>query len=221
MIIGQTPSYIGIMIDEIRKINNDNTTKVVFVPFSGRPDYIGKLRGKGNIELSYLNLLNNNKEMIFRKIVTERGFSPKDLIGADKKLFILDNSSGSSFASLFTLIYRWVYEENRNIPNITILHPANPKDLSIQNEKGKWIPSKNLNLNMSSNLSFDIPVVFLNMNDDILREFDKVYDNVRIVPSFNSLYWRENYKKLFEQYPKEEAVTIIGAYKEYVEQKEK
>lgn len=220
MIIGQTPAYIGVMIDEIRKINNDNITKIVFVPFSGRPDYIAKLQGKGNIELSYLNLLNNDKEMIFRKVITERGFSPKNIIGPDKKLFVLDNSSGASFSSLLTLIYRWVYEENHNIPNITILHPSKQQDLSIQNEKGKWVPSKKLNLKMSSDLIFDIPVTFLNMNDNILREFDKIYDNLRIVPSFNSLYWRENYKKLFEQYPKEDAIKIIQAYKDYVKNNE-
>ncbi len=221
IILGQTPAYLGIMMDEIKKTNNDSITKIIFVPFSGRPDYIQKLKGKWNIKSSYLNLLSKNKELVFRQMLTERGFSSKNLLKSNQKIFILDNSSGPSFASFLAIICRWLYEENNTLPEITLLHASNQKDLFIQNDKNRWVNIEKLNLKMSDNLIFNFPVIFLDMDDKILRSFDKISDNLRIVPSSNSLYWRKNYHNLFKQYPTPEAKKLIQEYREYVDKKKK
>ena len=63
------------------------------------------------------------------------------------------------------------------------------------------------------NIPEGIPVIFLGMDEEILNAFDKVHDNLRVVPSFNGLFWHKTYyQQTFANYPTPEAQILIDFY---------
>jgi hypothetical protein len=195
-VLGQAPAYLGITIQEIARIQNDHDTTIINVPFSGCPDYTQKLPDHYQPELSYLNIVTRNKESIFRKMLFEHQFSPK-LINS-KKIFIVDNSSGHSFETFINLLKRWFDDEQITYPEIHIVHMGNPTGLNITDRYAQ---------------------TFLEIDTDLLHAFSTLEDNLRIVPRFTALYWRDDYQKLLKQYPKLDAIPLIEQYKKFAREK--
>ncbi|MDP1975615.1 MAG: hypothetical protein Q8K37_06570, partial [Alphaproteobacteria bacterium] len=190
--LGQAPAYLGITIQEIAHTQNDHDTTIINVPFSGCPDYTKKIPEHYQPELSYQNILTHNKESIFRKMLYEHQFSPK-LIDS-KKIFIVDHSNGHSFETFINLLKRWFDDEQITYPEIHIVHMGSPTSLNITNIHSQ---------------------IFLEIDPDLLHAFNTLEDNLRIVPRFTALYWRDNYQKLFKQYPKFDAILLIEQYKKF------
>jgi hypothetical protein len=212
-VLGQTPAYLGVMIEEIARLNKDHETQIIHIPFSGRPDYFKKLNGQAVIDSSYLNLITREKENIFRYILFDHDFSPN--IVEERKIFVVDNSSGPSIDSFLALVKRWFDDEEKIYPETHILHMAKKEELGRM-IGSKWQQMENLNLQICPDIA---SLIFLEMDDEILKNFDKIYDNLRIVPSFNGLFWRDGYKEFLKQYPSRDAIPLIEHYKNYVRQK--
>jgi hypothetical protein len=221
IVLGQTPAYLGVMVEEIKNVKEKKDfTKIFNILFSGRPNYIRKIVYEKTWETAFLDILTLDREKVFRDILEERfGLHPKKI---KDKIFILDNSTGPSIASFLAILKRWFDECNLKMPSICYLHMRDEKDLFIKNEKGKWVkPSsdRKVDLVFHENLRFDIPVIFLGMRDDVLVAFDKVYDNLRIVPSFNAINWRKRYfEEISKDHPSKEAKELILEYRDYVEE---
>lgn len=194
--LGQAPSYLNVMIQEIAHSQNDNDTKIINIPFSGCPDYTQKIPDHYDPNLSYLNIVTHHKEFIFRKILHENYFTPK--ITDSKKIFIIDYSNGHSFESFINLLKRWFDDEKITHPEINIIHMGNPTSLNVT--------------------EIDTPH-FLEINPKLLLSFTSIKDNLRIVPVFNALHWRDDYPKLFKKYPQLDAIPLIEQYKKFVRNK--
>lgn len=204
-VLGQTPAYLGIMLEQLV----DPSTNVIFVPFSGRPNYQKMPKYKKTWDLSFFDLLTRDRELIFRSLLEERGFFP-----VDQKLFIIDESTGASIGCFADLLKRWYYEENHTFPSLTYL-PMGNRPMQ-KNEKGKWI-SVAYDFAIDEMNSIALPIDPLEMDDEIITLFDKVYDNVRIVPSFHSLQWQPSYiKQVFPLYPTADARQLIEDYLFYL-----
>lgn len=191
-VLGQAPAYLGIAIQEIADAQNDHDTKIINVPFSGCPDYTQKLPDHYQPELSYLNIVTHDKETIFRKILFEHQFSPKSTDA--KKIFIVDYSNGHSFETFIHLLKRWFNDEQVIYPEIHIVHMGNPTSLTIADSYAQ---------------------TFLEMDAELLHAFNTLEDNLRIVPRFPALYWRDDYPKLLKQYPKNDAIPLMEQYKKF------
>ncbi|MDP3532646.1 MAG: DUF2608 domain-containing protein [Alphaproteobacteria bacterium] len=195
-VLGQAPAYLGITIQEIAHTQNDHDTTIINVPFSGCPDYTKKIPEHYQPELSYLNILTHNKESIFRKMLYEHQFNPK-LIDS-KKIFIVDHSDGHSFETFINLLKRWFDDEQIPHPEMHIIHMGSPTNLNIADIHSQ---------------------IFLEIDPELLHSFNTLEDNLRIVPRFTALYWRDNYQKLFKQYPKFDAIPLMEQYKKFAREK--
>ena len=187
------------------------------VPFSGRPNYLQKISYKNLWPLAFLDLVTPLGEKKFRDLLTERGISPLSFQKKPGKIFIMDNSSGATLSCFLSFLKRWSDELEIDHPEIIFLEMCDAVDFTILNDQGQWIHAEKPNLRFSESLEFDIPVIFLGMEDEILNKFDKLYDNLRIVPSFNGIHWHTDYlEKFCAEYPRAEAKELIKEYQDYV-----
>lgn len=217
VILGQTPAYIGEMIEVLNR-NESSNTKIAFIPFSGRPNITKKPKYKNLWETSYLDIVTNGGEKRFFKLLKKQGISPKKFSQSPKEIFIIDNSTGTSITCFVALLKKYFEYFQVNLPKITFLHMGDEKDFSTLDENGRWIPSKTFDFTHNDYLSFEIPVHFLGMCDEIANAFDSMYDNLRIVPSFNGLFWSKKYLEAeLMQYPHQQAKILIQEYRDYAE----
>lgn len=216
ILLGQTPAYLGEMIKVISECSSRDIN-VINVPFSGRPNYLQKISYKNLWPTAYLDLVTSMGEKKFRDLLTERGVSPILFRKKPGKIYIVDNSSGASFACFLSLLKKWGDELQMDLPEIVFLEMCDAFDFTILNDQGKWIQAETPNLRFSESLRFDNRVIFLGMENEILNRFDKLYDNLRIVPSYNGIYWHTDCLEKFSvDYPRAEAKELIKEYQEYV-----
>lgn len=215
-ILGQTPAYLGQMMKAICTLENDEQTKIIHVPFSGRPNFVRKPRSKSIWCTDYLNILTEERESLFRSLLEARGFSPTLMQDYPRNIFVIDNSTGPSIACFLALLKNWFLDANVALGQAIYLCMADERDLTIKNEAGQWVPVA-IDLSLDDTFSFDVPIQFLGMRDEIVVMFDKILDNLRIVPSFNSIHWQKEYvSQAFGSYPTPEARALLDEYEQYV-----
>lgn len=205
LVLGQTPAYLGAMIEEINKYNN-NSMQVISIPYSGRPDTIMprfNAKAKWNwTTASYTEILTTEREDYFRTILVQKGFDPYKY-NESSKIYILDNSLGPSVASFLTIIARWYEELGLPLPDFYFI--------CMDKKRGS------LDFKMNDDLSFDIDLIYLGMDDEILNiHFDQMHDNLRIQPPFNAYAWRPETTYLFDLYPRPQAKELLTFYKEFI-----
>lgn len=219
ILLGQTPAYVGEMIKTIDTTLCGEST-IIQVPFSGRPNYTRKIKYKRLWPSAFLDIMTPNGHRRFLSLLQQKGISPQILQSQPKKIFIIDNSSGASVTCFLTLLKDWFEEEGLELPDITFLEMCDQSNFTIMNDKGRWIPHEKPDLCFNDDIKFDIPVLFLGMEEEILKGFDKVYDNLRIVPAFNSIHWSKSYlEELIKLYPTAQAKELIKEYQDYVIEK--
>ena len=214
-VLGQTPAYVGEMLKSIDASLAGGTT-ILHIPFSGRPNYVRKLNYKSLWATAFMDLVTAKGKARFLESLKQRGFSPSIYKQYPKKIFILDNSSGASVTCFLALLQGWFEEENIPFPEIVFLELCEGATFTILRDNGKWMPAQKPDLRFDDNLNFDIPVEFLGMQDDIVKLFDKVHDNLRIVPSYNAIHWSKEYlDEELRRYPTPEAKFLMQEYYEY------
>lgn len=208
-VIGQTPAYLGQVVKKIA----GKEVEVFFLPYSGRADYVRPLKGKWSAFTCYENILTKRRQAIYQEILAGQGLSP-ERYSQGRKVCYLDCTTGPSAASLLTVLARWFQEEEVAFPPLTLLHMDSEEDYYVQNQNGKWILSERpeFDLKMSDNLSFNCPIVFLGMDGEMTTAFDKIHQNLRLVPSFPALYWRAGYETYFLHFPTEEGKKLLKHY---------
>ncbi len=211
VILGQTPAYIGEML-KVLEGKRSLGTQVINIPFSGRPNLTKKPKYKNLWSTAYLDIVTKKGEMRFFKLLKKQGLCPK----TQKEIFIIDNSTGTSITCFVAMLNKYFSHFQMKLPKITFLHMGKESDFSTIDENGNWVPSKSFDFSYNDYLSFDIPVRFLGMDDEIAKAFDSIYDNLRIVPSYNGLYWSKKYlKQELSEYPRFQAKQLIGEYRKY------
>lgn len=216
LLLGQTPAYVGEMIKTMDAVLSGQTT-IVNVPFSGRPNYLRQLTYKNLWASAFLDIVTPDGEKRFRTLLEQQLFSPRGFQDNPEIIYILDNSSGAGVACFLAFLKRWFEDMERTFPEIVFLQMCTASDFTVLNQDGKWVSAAKPNLSVDECLQFDIPIIFLGMEEDILHHFDLLYDNLRIVPSFNGLHWSKQYfEKSFLRYPTIEARELIKEYQEEV-----
>lgn len=214
-VLGQTPGYVGEMIKAIDAELKGNIA-VMNIPFSGRPDYTRKVKYRSLWSTAFLDLVSDEGRTRFLNLISQKGFSPQTWKLDPKKIFILDNSSGASVSCFLTLLKNWFEKEGVAFPEMTFLHMCKQDDFGSIDVNGKWHHLEKPDLCFSEHTTFDIPVIFLGMDDDILVAFDKMYDNLRLVPSYNGIFWSKPYlETFFTEYPTKEAKKLIKEYHDF------
>jgi hypothetical protein len=218
IIFGQTPTYLGVMIKKMNE-RNYNQTKIVNIPFSGHPNYNKIIKYQKPI----LNILTEERKKFFYNFLENNcDFTPEKIANHSNKIFILDNSSGPSIACFLSLIKQWFDEFNIRMPSVTYLsmkQGSGNQFYGMVDEEGNMVelPLNNIDFSFVDNFNIDIEIVFLGMKNNILFNFDKINDNLRIVPIFKSLYWKNKYLKEINKYPTFDAKVLIKEYEDYVE----
>lgn len=215
ILLGQTPAYVGEMVKTISAHCAYHPT-IIHVPFSGRPNYLCKLSYKKLWPTAFLDIVTPLGEKRFRALLEKAKLSPERLREKTEKIYLLDNSSGASVACFLAFFKKWCDESETCFPDFVFLEMCDASDFTILNEQGEWIPASTPHLVFDTSLRFDIPVIFLGMQDDILNSFDKIHDNLRIVASFNGIHWSKKYlAKNSLNYPTTEAKKLMSDYQDY------
>ncbi len=211
-ILGQTPAYLGEMIRTIDEQNN-SLSQIIQIPFSGRPDYSNKPIYKVQRTNAFLDIITEESKDTFYQMIEKKHFSPKKWQDGQKKIYILDISAGASISCFLSLLKSWFEKENIQIPEIIFLELLDKKAFEDQ-QVGEFFDFPILNFNELT--YFNIPVIFLNMQRDILIEFDRISDHLRVVPPFNGIYWSKEYlQPFFNQYPTAQARELLQEYRTY------
>ncbi len=216
IVLGQTPAYVGEMVKILNEKAGGQTT-IVNVPFSGRPNYLCKLKYKSLWPWAFLDLVTPSGEKMFRAMLEKLMLSPDNAQITSKKLYILDNSSGASIACFLAFYTKWCEELGTQMPEFVFLEMCKSEDLEVINEEGQWIPAEKPDFRFDESQEFDLPVIFLGLQADILFQFDKLFDNLRIVPSFNGIHWSKEYfiNECLLNYPTKEAKQLIEEYRSF------
>lgn len=214
-LLGQTPAYLGEMVKAIDREYHGGS-QILQIPFSGRPDYTQKLIYKELWPTAFLDIITTEGRRNFLSLIEKQNFSPLQWRANPKKIFILDNSTGTSVSCFLALLKGWFEETAVPFPEIVFLQMCKQDDLCVLTEQQKWKKVEKPNLCFNDKIHFDIPVIFLGMQDAIQVAFDEIYDNLRMVPSFNGLYWSKEYlQSLFTRYPTSEARELMQEYQMY------
>lgn len=215
VIIGQSPRFIAAMIEQINQtLPADQKIQIIYLPFSGRPDLITLDREMGTWRRAYKDIVTPEREAFMRRFMRDCGFAPETLT---KPVFLLDYSSGPSLAAFLLFVSKWFAAENAQLPYMVFLNLASKDDVLVVKE-GKWQhlqKGQTLRLQVTDDLSFSITTIYLGMPKSSFVTLADVHDDLRVIPSFNALFWRPQILELFNQYPRPNAQMLLDTYTRY------
>lgn len=210
IVLGQTPVYVGAMLQGMCEKADDTATTISFIPFSGWPDLVSS--NVAYKERIVYNLVTPFQENCFYEVAAERGMSPAIFAAnPQQKVFILDRSKGPSIASISVLLARWCAREGVAVPDINFLHLGEYHKLSVFDEKGRMTHQ------VSPDLEWAIDCSWVPMSKDIDACFDgELGNDFRVQPPFPALLWTpQHVKNLFTKYPTIEAMALFERFAHY------
>jgi len=214
IILGQTPSLIGISMQEIQKYEHSNA-KIIPIAFSGHPDLLMNNRKKKSWAKSAKNIITLKRQVDYREYLAKQGISPEHL-HAQNKLYIMDYSTGPSISAFLLFLARWYQEDGVNLPDIYFLNLLNPKDKHSCND-GIWAKDINPKINMplNDNLSLSIDTSYLDMDYTILSKLVETKANARTIAPMHAINWGaiQNH-----EIPTNTGKRLIKLYKKYIHQ---
>ncbi|MGD1997904.1 MAG: hypothetical protein PVJ92_03260 [Candidatus Dependentiae bacterium] len=210
VVLGQTPVYVGAMLQGMCEELEDTQTTISFIPFSGWPDLVSS--NVAYKERIVYNLVTPFQEQCFYEVAAERGISPAIFAThPEQKLFVLDRSKGPSIASFAALVARWCAHENVAIPDMYFMHLGPYHKLSVFDEEGRMTHE------IAPGLHWAIECDWVPMSKDVDACFDgEVGNELRVQPPFPALLWTpQHVESLFTKYPTAEAMTLFERFADY------
>lgn len=210
IVLGQTPVYVGAMLEGMCEQIGDTATTISFIPFSGWPDLVSS-----NIaykERIVYNLVTPFQEQCFYEVAAERGMSPAVFAAnPHQKVFILDRSKGPSIAAISVLLARWCQREGVSMPDLHFLHLGEYHKLSKFDEQGCMTHQ------VAPGIEWTIDCSWVPMSKDVDACFDgELGNDFRYQPPFPALLWTpQHVASLFTKYPTVEAVTLFERFANY------
>ena len=199
IVLGQTPAYIGHMVNVMSK-RSFQRVDVIYLPISGRPDMT---QAPSHRKTGFKDLLSYSGDQFFRDLHLQLGFDPKKK--DSRKFYLFDNSTGPSVAHYFLFLARWYRDLKIDLPDIHFI---------------SWEHKKTgLNLKIDHDIDFKVDTHFLGEVDDHITAFDTLKDNLRVLPPFNSSYWKKGACDLLKLYPRNNARELLKAYETYIVKK--
>ena len=210
IILGQTPVYVGAMLQGMLERTGDTRTTISFLPFSGWPDLVSN-----NIaykERIVYNMVTPFQEQCFYKVAAERGVSPTVFAANPRqRVYILDRSKGPSIASATALLARWCAREGVAVPDLHFLHLGPYHKLSHFDAAGRMTHQ------IAPDISWAIDCDWVPMTKDIDVCFDSELGNdLRVQPPFPALLWTpQHVDRLFKKYPTVEGMALFERFVAY------
>lgn len=215
VIIGQSPRFIAAMLEQINAtLSAEQKMQIIYLPFSGRPDLISLDREPVTWPHAYKDIVTVERETFMRSFMRSCGFAPETLT---KPVFLLDYSSGPSLAAFLLFVSKWFAAEKTQLPYMVFLNLASKDDVLVIKE-GKWQhlqEGQTLQMHVTDNLSFSLTTIYLGMNIKSFVLLADVHDDLRVIPPFNALFWRQQTLTLFNEYPRPKAKTLLDTYTSY------
>lgn len=212
--LGQTPLLITEMLKGINvKAKDSEKINIINLPYSGHPDTITLHTHKDGWFNTFKNILTANRLSNYKNFLESLGFSPKKI--KNKKIFILDDTSGPSLKTFLIFLCKWCEQEKVIIPDISFINMKS-KDKIYYIKEGKWEradKSKPLALNIDEQTRFEIDTYYLDMNAAIVYNMLEICDNLRSIAPMHAINWNLDIKNLLiKHYPKKNALKLLRKY---------
>lgn len=199
--LGQSPAYI---IEAVEELLRDEAAREIYkVPFSGAPDYRCINFHYKTYKLE--NICTETQLAFFKQIAKSRGIDPQ-VIGSDKNIYIVDLiGSGGSVASFITILQNWYKECGLEVPTIKLL------DISVENRNFK--NQTQVVLPVAGGEVLTLERVYIHTSAHLSDKLDYTEGQDRIQPPFSASQWKQEYLRVFNQYPNAYAEEVIKCVK--------